>query len=44
MRCRGFDGVYRTLAHWHSRPSDIAAFVIIVGCAAAIATWDTLGR
>jgi cobalt/nickel transport system permease protein len=44
MRCRGFDGCYRSLHEFRTRLEDIAAFAMIVGCAVALLTWDFLGR
>lgn len=43
LRCRGFDGVYRTLQTWHTRPSDCLAFALIAGAAVGIGAWDLLG-
>jgi cobalt/nickel transport system permease protein len=40
MRCRGFDGRYRSLAEFRTRPADVAAFLVIVGGAAALLCWD----
>jgi cobalt/nickel transport system permease protein len=40
MRCRGFDGRFRSLAQFHTRPRDVLAFVVIVGGAAALLAWD----
>jgi cobalt/nickel transport system permease protein len=44
MRCRGFDGIYRTLDSWRTRPIDCVAFAFIVGGAVAIGVWDLLTR
>ena len=44
MRCRGFDGCYRSLHEFHTRLADIVAFAMIVGCAVALLAWDFLGR
>jgi cobalt/nickel transport system permease protein len=44
MRCRGFDGIYRTLDSWRTRPIDCVAFGLIVGGAVAIGVWDLLAR
>jgi cobalt/nickel transport system permease protein len=40
MRCRGFDGRFRSLAQFCTRPADVLAFALIVGPAAALYTWD----
>lgn len=40
MRCRGFDGQFRSLAEFHTRPADILAFGLMVVVAAALLTWD----
>jgi cobalt/nickel transport system permease protein len=40
MRCRGFDGRFRSLAVFHTRPADVAAFVLIAGIAAGLLAWD----
>jgi cobalt/nickel transport system permease protein len=44
MRCRGFDGCFRSLHEFHARLVDVAAFAMIVGCAAALVAWDFLRR
>jgi cobalt/nickel transport system permease protein len=44
MRCRGFDGCFRSLNQFSTRPIDVLSFVIIVGSAAAILIWDILRR
>jgi cobalt transport protein ATP-binding subunit len=44
MRCRGFDGQYRSLADFRTRPTDVAAFVLIVGAACALLWADASGR
>jgi cobalt/nickel transport system permease protein len=40
MRCRGFDGQFRSLKKFTSRPVDVAAFGAIAASAAALAVWD----
>jgi cobalt/nickel transport system permease protein len=40
MRCRGFDGCFRSLAEFRTTPADVAAFVLIVGTAAGLLAWD----
>jgi cobalt/nickel transport system permease protein len=44
MRCRGFDGTYRSLATFHTTGRDVAAFLIITLSAAGLVVWDVLGR
>jgi cobalt/nickel transport system permease protein len=44
MRCRGFDGCFRSLHEFHTRLVDVAAFGMIVGSAAALVAWDFLAR
>jgi cobalt/nickel transport system permease protein len=44
MRCRGFDGRFRSLAEFHTRAADVAAFVVIVGAAAGLLAWDLVPR
>jgi cobalt/nickel transport system permease protein len=44
MRCRGFDGRFRSLTAFQTRPADVLAFVLITACAAALAAWDWLPR
>jgi cobalt/nickel transport system permease protein len=44
MRCRGFDGTFRSLAEFRTRPADVAIFLLVVGCAAALVCWDLLER
>jgi cobalt/nickel transport system permease protein len=40
MRCRGFDGRFRSLSTFHTRPADVAAFVAITAIAAGLLGWD----
>jgi cobalt/nickel transport system permease protein len=40
MRCRGFDGRYRSLASFRTTPADVAAFAIIVGAALGLLLFD----
>jgi cobalt/nickel transport system permease protein len=42
MRCRGFDGRFRSLAEFATRPADVLAFLLIAGGAAALLAWDVL--
>ncbi|OAI45851.1 hypothetical protein AYO44_02300 [Planctomycetaceae bacterium SCGC AG-212-F19] len=36
MRCRGFDGCFRSLSDFRTRPADVAGFLLVVGYAAAL--------
>lgn len=40
MRCRGFNGQFRSLNSFNTRPADVAAFLLIVASAAALTVWD----
>lgn len=42
MRCRGFDGRFRTLSTFQSTASDVLMFVVIVGIAGGFLAWDLL--
>jgi cobalt/nickel transport system permease protein len=44
MRCRGFDGRFRALVAFRTRPVDVLAFVLIVGGAAGVLGLDWLLR
>jgi cobalt/nickel transport system permease protein len=44
MRCRGFDGQFRSLIAFHTRPADVWAFLLVTASAAALAAWDWLPR
>ncbi len=44
LRCRGFDGRFRSLAEFRTRLADVAAFVLIVGGAAGLLAWDIFLR
>jgi cobalt/nickel transport system permease protein len=44
MRCRGFDGRFRSLATFATGPIDVLAFLLIVAGAAALLCWDYLQR
>lgn len=44
MRCRGFDGCYRSLHAMQTRLFDGVVFVVIVACAVGLLAWDTLGH
>jgi cobalt/nickel transport system permease protein len=42
MRCRGFDGRFRSLHDFHTGPADVVVFLSIVGAAAALFAWDRI--
>ena len=44
MRCRGFDGRFRSLTEFHTRPADVAAFLATVAVALGLLVWDVLSR
>jgi cobalt/nickel transport system permease protein len=44
MRCRGFDGRFRSLVDFRTRAADVGAFALIVAGAAGLLTWDLLLR
>jgi cobalt/nickel transport system permease protein len=44
MRCRGFDGRFRSLAEFRTTRADVLAFVLILGSAAGLLLWDLLQR
>lgn len=43
MRCRGFDGRFRTLATFRTAPADVLVFGVVVGVTAALVGWDAWG-
>jgi cobalt/nickel transport system permease protein len=43
MRCRGFDGTFRTTMAFRSGSGDVAAFAVLVGAAIALCLWDRVG-
>lgn len=43
MRCRAFDGRFRTLVTFKSTPADLVMFILIVGIASGLVAWDLLG-
>jgi cobalt/nickel transport system permease protein len=43
MRCRGFDGRFRSLTAFRTTPADVVAFGLIVASAAGLLGWDRLG-
>jgi cobalt/nickel transport system permease protein len=40
MRCRGFDGRFRSLAQWRTRAADVALFLALAGVTACLLLWD----
>jgi cobalt/nickel transport system permease protein len=44
MRCRGFDGRYRSLATFRTSVADLVFFIMTVGSAAALSIWDVLAQ
>jgi cobalt/nickel transport system permease protein len=44
MRCRAFDGQFRTLSNYRTRAADVAAFVLLFAGAAGLLACDLLGR
>src|SRR5262249_10391141 len=44
MRCRGFDGRFRTLTTFRTTGADVALFALIVLCAAGLLAWDWFQR
>jgi cobalt/nickel transport system permease protein len=42
MLCRGFDGRFRTLTDFRTRAADVLAFLVIAGCAVALAAVDRI--
>jgi hypothetical protein len=42
MRCRGFDGQFRSLAAAHTRLADVLFFAVLASAAAGLLTWDLL--
>jgi cobalt/nickel transport system permease protein len=43
MRCRAFDGRFRTLTTFESTPADLLMFTLIVGIASSLVVWDYFG-
>lgn len=43
MRCRGFDGCFRTLTTFRTRPADVFLFTLLVGVAGGLVAWDVWG-
>ncbi len=44
MRCRGFDGVFRTLQAFATHWSDVAGFLLLVAGSTAVLIWDIVVR
>ena len=44
MRCRGFDGVFRSLYDFHTRWTDVAAWATLLLLAAGLVGWDVWRR
>jgi cobalt/nickel transport system permease protein len=44
MRCRGFDGRFRSLTTFQTRWADVVAFILVAASAAGLLAWDTLAR
>jgi cobalt/nickel transport system permease protein len=44
MRCRGFDGRFRALVAFRTRPEDVLTFAGILGFAVVLLTWDLAQR
>jgi cobalt/nickel transport system permease protein len=42
MRCRGFDGRFRSLTAFHTTPADVLFFAVVLGGAGALVGWDWL--
>src|SRR5215831_2522706 len=42
MRCRGFDGRFRSLTSFHTQPRDVLAFALLTATAAGLLMWDLL--
>jgi cobalt/nickel transport system permease protein len=43
MRCRAFDGHFRTTAAFHAGPADVVMFLLIVGVTGGLVAWDVWG-
>ena len=44
MRCRGFDGRFRSLAEFRTAAADVLAFALIAGCSVGLLLWDLTQR
>jgi cobalt/nickel transport system permease protein len=43
MRCRGFDGRFRSLTQFRTRLTDVAAFIVIAAGYSAMLLWEIIG-
>jgi cobalt/nickel transport system permease protein len=43
MRCRGFDGHFRTAATFRTTPADVLLLLLIVGTVSGLVAWDAWG-
>jgi cobalt/nickel transport system permease protein len=43
MRCRGFDGCFRSTTAVRTAPADVLMFVLIAGIIGGLVAWDFLG-
>src|SRR5262249_35852675 len=44
MRCRGFNGRFRSLADFRTRAADVGFFISMVVLAVGLVAWDVLSR
>lgn len=44
MRCRGFDGRFRSLANFHTRLRDVVFFLLLTAAGVSLVVWDFLQR
>jgi cobalt/nickel transport system permease protein len=44
MRCRGFDGRFRSLTAFHTRPADVMAFLLVLACSVGVCLLDLAMR
>ena len=44
LRCRGFDGRFRSLSEPHTGPGDVAFFALVTAAAAGLLVWDLVQR
>jgi cobalt/nickel transport system permease protein len=44
MRCRGFDGRFRSLHAFRGGARDVFAFALVLGSAAGLLAWDRLSQ
>lgn len=44
MRCRGFDGQFRSLVEFRTRAADLLLFTLMTGGAIALLAWDVASR